>query len=370
MSSLHDRFNPRRNSLDLLRITLALAVAVAHGIVMKTGTQPSWGRSTVGDFAVDGFFILSGFLVTRSYLKLNSLPRYVWHRFLRIMPGFWVCLLVVAFVVAPLAAVLQGASIWTPFTESPSAFRFVLANAGLLITQYDIAGLLAGNPTPSVFDGSLWTLIYEGFCYFLLALAGVTGLLRRFPIVIPSLTLLVWLLAVVSEAGLNLVHGEQLLRMVFVFLLGACAQVYARRIPMNGWLAAVAAAVFVLSVATFDNYRLVGGVALAYALLWFSACFFRPVALRVDLSYGVYIYHWPMLQLLALTGLVGLSLGAFIAAGLVAAVAVAAASWFLVEHPALSHKNMAAPAAVVRAAETARSVSRRLTRSKISQPRQ
>ena len=48
------------------------------------------GLSTLGEFGLDGFFILGGFLVIRSFLNLGSFPRYARHRFLRIMPGFWV----------------------------------------------------------------------------------------------------------------------------------------------------------------------------------------------------------------------------------------------------------------------------------------
>lgn len=78
------------------------------------------GAVHAGRFGLDGFFILSGFLVTRSFLALDPLPRFIWHRFLRIMPGFWVCLLVTTFVVAPAAALLHGLPALTPFTGEPS----------------------------------------------------------------------------------------------------------------------------------------------------------------------------------------------------------------------------------------------------------
>ena len=100
MPSLQDRFDPRRNGFDVLRLLFALLVAIAHGISAHTGEQPRIGLSGIGDFGLDGFFVLSGFLVTRSWFRLESFPRFAWHRFLRIMPGFWVCLVVVAFVVA------------------------------------------------------------------------------------------------------------------------------------------------------------------------------------------------------------------------------------------------------------------------------
>ena len=117
MVTLAAVYDPRRNTLDVVRIALALLVAFSHAIVMRTGHEPRWGNSTLGDLAVDGFFVLSGFLVTASYQRIATstgrpglwtVVRFGWHRFLRIMPGFWVCLMVVALVVAPLVSVLEG----------------------------------------------------------------------------------------------------------------------------------------------------------------------------------------------------------------------------------------------------------------------
>ncbi|WP_219412572.1 acyltransferase family protein [Pseudonocardia nigra] len=343
MATLQDRFDPRRNSLDLLRLSFALLVAVAHGIAIHTGTQPEWGRSTLGDFGLDGFFILSGFLVTRSYLTLAAFPRYAWHRFLRIMPGFWVCLLVVALVVAPLAALLQGLPVTAPFTGDPSALRYLAGNAALLITQYDIAGILAENATTYSFNGSLWTLTFEAFCYAIVAALGLLGVLRRRRVVVPIITSVLAVLTVAQEAGLPVFLNDRVLRLVFVFLLGATAYLYAHRIPMRASLAAVAAALFLVGVAAFDDYRVIGAAPLAYVFLWLGTCLPWHWHMRADLSYGLYIYHWPVLQLLVLTGLAGVPTPVFVVTGLALTLLPAVASWYLVEKPALGHKHSPVP---------------------------
>jgi peptidoglycan/LPS O-acetylase OafA/YrhL len=348
MPTLLDTFDPRRNSFDVLRLSFALLVACSHGLAIHTGSQPRFGNSTLGDFGLDGFFILSGFLITRSWFALESFPRFAWHRFLRIMPGFWVCLVVVALVVAPILAALRGMSPAVVFTGEPSAVQYVLGNAGLLIVQYDIAGILVDRPREDSFNGSLWTLAFEALCYALVAALGAAGLLRRRPVLVPAALAVLLVLTAMQEAGLPVLVNDRLLRLVLVFLLGAAAYLYARRIPVHGGIAAACAALFLVSVAVFDDYRVLGAVPLAYLFLWFGVVFPWPWSMRADLSYGLYIYHWPMLQLLALTALGSLPTAVFLPAGLAITLLPAALSWYLVEKPALSHKHSELPDRIAR----------------------
>ena len=338
-NGLGDRFDPRRNNFDGLRLVLALLVVVDHGTVMRTGDHHTWGRSALGDFAVDGFFILSGLLVTRSYLQLNSFVRFVWHRVLRIMPAFLVCLVLTALVVAPVAALLTGRTASSAFTEAPTAWRYIWANAGLLITQYDIAGLLPDNPTPLVFNGSLWTLSLEALCYALVGVLGLVAILRRARWVVPALAATLWVLTLLQEAGIDVLIGDLTLRLVVAFLVGSTAWLYAHRIPMTGWLVVLATAALLVSIAALDNYRLSGIVPAAYVLLWFGTSLPWSLSLRRDLSYGLYIYHWPVLQLLAATSLVTTPVPLFIASGAVLTALLALGSWHLVERPALARKS-------------------------------
>jgi peptidoglycan/LPS O-acetylase OafA/YrhL len=342
MITLRQGYDPRRNSFDVIRLTLAAVVAVSHGIVMHTGAQPQWGISTLGDFAVDGFFVLSGFLVVSSYVRLRSFFRFTWHRVLRIMPGFWVCLLVVALVVAPAAAVLEGLPLSTPFEEPPTAFHFLAVNAGLLVNEYGIAGLLADNPTPYIFIGSLWTLALEAMCYGTLAVLGLLGLLRHRWLIL-GITVLIWILATIQSFGVGVPLGDNVLRMLMMFFLGACAQLFADRVPLRWTLLVGAIAVFAISATLLENYRVTGAAAFVYLLLYVASRLPHPVRLRVDLSYGVFMYHWPLQQLLVLTAAFTLPTWAFVALSLAVSIPVALASWHVVEHPALRRKDWTPP---------------------------
>jgi peptidoglycan/LPS O-acetylase OafA/YrhL len=342
MPSLQDRFDPRRNGFDVLRLLFALLVAIAHGISAHTGEQPRIGLSGFGDFGLDGFFVLSGFLVTRSWFRLESFPRFAWHRFLRIMPGFWVCLVVVAFVVAPVAAAMQGMSPLRAFTGTPSAWTYVLENSGLLIVHYDIAGILADLPKESSFNGSLWTLVLEAFCYAIVGVLGALGLLRRRPVLVPAAAAVLLALTALQEAGLPVLLNDRVIRLVLMFLLGAAAYLYADRIPLRGDLAAGAAGLFLVSLALFDDYRVLGAVPLAYLYLW-AGTSLPAIRMRADLSYGFYIYHWPLQQILMLTALSAAPTAVFVPVSIALAVLPAAASWYLVEQPALRHKDSPLP---------------------------
>lgn len=342
--SLSSRFEPRRNAFDLLRLLFATVVAVTHGVGIHTGDQPMWGNTPLGDLALDGFFILSGFLVTRSLLRLDSPGRFVWHRFLRIMPGFWACLLVIGFVAAPVAALLRGLPADVAFTGDPSSFRYILANSGLLILQYDIAGILDGTPEGPSFNGALWTLFFEAGCYALVFGMGVAGVLSRRRWVVLALAATCAGLTILQETGVDVLVNDRALRLGFVFVLGMIGYLHGDRIPLHAGLMAIAAIVFGASLVLFDDYRVLGAAPLAYVFGWFGTWDRLSWSMRHDLSYGVYIYHWPMQQILNLTVLAAIPTWAFVSLGVMATVPLAAVSWFLVERRALRWKDAPAPA--------------------------
>jgi peptidoglycan/LPS O-acetylase OafA/YrhL len=340
--SLQDRFDLRRNHLTLIRLGLATVVAMVHALELGFGYQPAIGYTQVGNLAVDAFFVLSGFLITASYLRLKSVGRYLWHRFLRIMPGFWICLILTAVVVAPVLAVLQGRSAGSVFTTSrDSALDYLIANAALHIRQFGIAGLPEDVPVPGVLDGALWTLFYEAVCYVgVIALGAVGALHRR-----RALTLLVlagvWLVVTADTLGFQVVGQDRMPRFALLFLLGTAAWLYAHRIPITPYRAAGALAVLVASLVLLPQYEPVGGAALAYLCLWLAVV--RPPSNppHRDLSYGLYIYHWPVQQLLVVAGLAAWGRPAFVTISVALALIAATASWRWVEKPALGWKDAA-----------------------------
>ena len=341
---LADAFDPRRNALDALRLLLAGTVAVVHALQTGFGSQPVLGSATLGDLAVDGFFVVSGFLVARSWTRLGSLPRFAWHRFLRIAPGFWACLLVTAALVAPLGAVLAGRPAAAVLDGPHSAPGYVAANALLLVRQFGVSAVpdpLGGGE--AVLDGSLWTLFWEACCYAGLALLGLLGVLgRRRRLLLPACAGL-WAATAVSAAGVDL-GTSLMLRFAFVFLLGAAGWVFADRVPVSGLLAAACVPLLAAGLVLLPDHRALAGPAFAYLVLWAVVRLPLRWRARWDLSYGLYVYHWPVQLLLALAGAAALGRTAFVVLSLLPALAAAALSWVLVERPALRLKDARPPA--------------------------
>jgi peptidoglycan/LPS O-acetylase OafA/YrhL len=129
-------------------------------------------------------------------------------------------------------------------------------------------------------------------------------------------------------------------RFAVVFAAGAVLHQYRDVIPARWSLVALSAAIVVAAGVFVPNYRVIAAIPLAYAVVVSGALIHNPrLRLRTDLSYGVYIYAWPMQQLLVICGLGFLAPVPFTIVAALATLPLAALSWFHVEKRALSLKT-------------------------------
>src|SRR6185295_16935599 len=115
LPTLAERYSPAANGFGLIRLTLTVGVVIAHSQPIGFGWQPygeslTRGQIEFGPLMLYGFFVLSGFLITGTALK-GSWLRFLWRRVLRLMPGYWVSLLVTALGFAPLVAIIENGSL-------------------------------------------------------------------------------------------------------------------------------------------------------------------------------------------------------------------------------------------------------------------
>ncbi len=298
--TFEETYSQRRNSLNFLRLVMCLTVIVSHSITLGGfGDEWIFGRTTLALPTLYGFFALSGFLIAGSATK-NHVGRYLWQRFLRIMPGYWVCIIVTAFVIGALAWSYEphsaSCNISSCYYFIPRAgpFDYVYHNWFLATKQVHIGRTPLGGPVPYFWNNSVWTLLPEVFCYLLLGgLAGLR-LLRKRGVVV-GLACAVWLLEIViawrgPANNVSYIFGPFILTRTFlfgvitltpVFLAGTILYLYRDKVWDSGWLALGFVVVFVAGawlpffgqeVSRFNHYlpgsTSVMAPALAYPLLW------------------------------------------------------------------------------------------------------
>jgi peptidoglycan/LPS O-acetylase OafA/YrhL len=311
------------NNLNALRLGLAVAVIVshawpmAHGPGMAEPLEALTGHS-LGGWAVAGFFFLSGLLIAGSAERHGT--RAFWTaRARRIFPGLGVALLVTLALAA-----LSGAAL----TSGISA-TYWLRGVTLISLEHHLPGAFAGSALPGVANGPLWSLFHEMSAYALCFAAVRLGLLRHGagPLGLLTAALVLWALPDLPDRAATFAP------LFLAFALGMLAHVWRDRLSLSpvltltlltltplGWPFAVAALGHALLLAAFrlDLPR------------WDS-----------DLSFGTYIYGWPVAQTIA-HQLPGLNAPTLALASVLATLPFAAASWQIVERPVLTrHRERA-----------------------------
>ncbi|GBU18707.1 hypothetical protein AOPFMNJM_3116 [Methylobacterium jeotgali] len=328
-----------RNAFTGLRLVLAVMVVVSHAFSVATGgllDEPLTRATgfTLGEHAVNGFFAVSGFLVTMS-LDRRGARDYVVARTLRILPGLAAATLLVTFGLGTAMTALPAGT----YVSEPGTWRFVLNTLTTFKSNASLPGVFAQNPYPSPL-GTVWTLKYEVLCYLGVLAAGFLGLLRR-PRAVAGLALVLALALLALDATrADLPKGlETALRLPLIFAIGAAFYLNRSQVRLSLPLAAGLIALCALLHGT-PLYRTGLFAAEAYGgvALGFAPALARPLLdPKADLSYGVYLYGWPIQQSLhALYP--GTSGAALLAPSLVLALMVAALSWYAVERPALRLK--------------------------------
>ncbi|GAA2198612.1 acyltransferase [Sinomonas flava] len=333
--TLRERLRERNNSLNILRLMLASLVIVGHAWPL-TGSNTEPRLEFISHVAVDAFFVISGYLVSASRVSANLLV-YTWRRILRIFPGLVVCLTITAGVAAPLAAWVAGTSLsW------PSALNYVAKGSLLLNRQWGIDGTLTAVPYPNAWNGSLWTLQFEFLAYVMLAaLLTLPWVRRHSTFAIPALSIV----AIISWAmapGLLNIHTNfylSALRLGSYFLTGVAFFFLSPHIRIRPVVSA-ASALILIGLSFLGIAGNIGQIPLAYLLLQIGSLSTSSPFTKTDVSYGVYIYAWPIQQLLALCGSASWGVIVNSLLTLVLTLPIAWLSWTFVEKPMLRFKEV------------------------------
>lgn len=323
------------NNFDTIRVVAALAVLVSHSFPLSYGSgspQPletvSHGQTQFGSVALLVFFVISGYLITQSFDRKPEAVGFLRARALRIFPGLFLALVLTAFVLGPVMTVLPlGRYLGHLGTAS-----YVPVNLTLVLAQYPLPGVFTSNPGGEAANASLWTLKYEFAMYGLVLALGVAGLLRRGAVSV------LWLAVITASLGpirYNLVH------FAIPFLGGAAFYVWRDRVILSRGLAMISAAVLSASL-LLDGFHLAFAAFGTYLVLYLAlspVVHLPKLARKGDLSYGIYIFAWPVQQVA--THLLGASVTWYwnTLLSLPVVLGLAWLSWHLIEKPALALKR-------------------------------
>jgi peptidoglycan/LPS O-acetylase OafA/YrhL len=338
----------RQNNFDALRLVAAISVIFSHSFLIAEGTQNrEWlilltgNQSIVGLAGVFVFFAISGFLVTQSFEQTQNPLYYLAKRSLRIFPGLLIVTIVSAFVLGPLVTTLPLGA----YLSRPEPYQYVLGNTLLDQTVHELPGVrFVDNQVGLEINGSLWTLRSEFVMYVMVLVLGIFRLLT-----VPMALLL--LAFGIACLHFNMLDEFEKWGWVFQVLSGwgwfvgffaAGTVVYKLRATriFDGRIALLALTGLVLSI-PLRQFILLFPIFGCYLALWLALNPRLPVinAARFgDLSYGLYIYGWPVEEsVMWLSGGRAAWWQVFLIA-LPAAAAFAFLSWHLVERPMLRLK--------------------------------
>lgn len=332
-----------------MRMAAALGVLVSHSYSLAMGhgvLEPLQGilGKTLGEIAVDLFFIISGFLVTGSLYHRKNAIDFIWARVLRVYPALLVMLLLTVFVLGPCITSLPVGE----YLASWQVYKY-FAKCSTLIAGalYELPGVFTGNPYKNAVNGSLWTMPYEVRMYAILLASWLVfrlmGLYRQkvFEVAIVSVAAI----ALSVMLGLHLIGRENshFLRFFYMFFSGSAFYILRGRIRLSGivfWVFAVG-----LAASALIGQEIFGVVYLftaAYAWLYLAYApsgMLRSYNRLGDYSYGVYIYAFPVQQTIAAL-IPGVSAASTILVAAPITIFLAVLSWKFVERHALSLKGL------------------------------
>ena len=342
--NLGDAAQAKDNNFRVIRHLAAGSVIYSHAFIVNWGYEAVANEPLyvvfgipVGDIAVDIFFIVSGFLVTHSLVSRGDLADFFLSRFLRIYPALFIVAVISAFILGPIVSELPfseyfsrravyGFAFWDTLMATPKHFR------------YELPGVFSSLPYPNVINGSLWSLAWELWMYWILVVLYIGGLIFRplfwaAPIYGVYVSIQFGLLDFSS-------FGHLLFRLLAFFYAGALMSIYRNRILLSPALLLAATVLVIAGTLSFRNAFLLPPF-LAYAVI-FLAHYPKVVATRLshgdDISYGLYIYAYPIQQMLVwqfgprnpyIHSVVALAL----------TIPIAYLSWSLIESPCIALKQ-------------------------------
>lgn len=351
---MSDTINRHSNNFDFLRLVGALSVIffTTFGVMGAYMSDPIFrltkGAFTSGTLGVIIFFIISGYLITMSWDKRRSITRFIWARFLRIVPALAALALFTVFIIGPLTT---HQNLWDYFTSRDTWGYFSIVT--VFFPSYSLPGVFTHNPISKV-NGALWSLPVESIMYMVILALGALGVIYKKSLVtlatlavlgaylfinLPTVHLI---LPIIPYNVLNPLRlYSQALVYPLYFMIGSLYYLHGRKIKFDLRLVLLAAIAWLLSIWSFDMLLFTSLICIPYIVMGIAFAgipYVNMVGKKADISYGLYIFHYPVQQ--TLVNFVNIDPLTLFVVTLLITVPLAWLSWRLIESRALGLKDI------------------------------
>lgn len=338
----------RNNNFDFLRLLFASFVIITHSYPLSGIKECDWlcqltnGQTSLSYIGVRGFFAISGFLIYQSVVRSTGVIQYYWKRFLRLFPGLFVVLFLTV-LLAPF--IYENKNI--AYLENKEVWTYIPNNMSLYNLQYSIQGVFEKNYYKNAINGSLWTIPYEFTLYILLSVF----IFFKGKVIYKRIALLS--LMIFFLLG-NILFYEQLGNYFFYLNSGMFLNLGAYFI-----IGALLAAFNIQNFKFLNQVLYFSLVGLLFSLIFHQFYIFKFILLPItiilfgmrstpfinktgkcigDVSYGMYIYGFPVQQ--TLQHFFELDYLELMCISLLISFALGFISWHLIEKNALKLKKM------------------------------
>ena len=334
------------NNFSVLRFLFASLVVFSHSYPLGEGNElrePFWkltGQTTLGGLSVHCFFIISGFLIAASWDRRKNVGQFLKKRVLRIYPGFLIANAVGVFLVAPIAADPATAIIGVPITQ--------FASDCLRLQGTPVADTLFPQNHRHALNGSIWSIAYEFWCYIGVMILGLVPLFHRRSFVLGLFGVSLAVAFIFPTFHLDWIGGGILgkifgypffwARLLPNYLAGVVAWRFREKIVISHRFAMLALISLAVSVPVSNSWSVMFPVCATYLVLWAA---FHPsfklhgFSKHGDFSYGMYLYAFPIQQLLVMSNSGSTNPYALFAMAWPLSILAGMCSWSIVERPFL-----------------------------------
>jgi peptidoglycan/LPS O-acetylase OafA/YrhL len=321
-----------KNNFDSVRVGLALIVVFAHlGALTQLEDFKIFEKIFDSNFAVKGFFAISGFLVAKSFLTSNGLKDYAEKRLRRIYPAYFG---VILFCVA--IGGYTSTLTLTEYLTSSTTFKYIFSNLSFLnFIQPTLPATFLSNPIQAM-NGSLWTIKVEVMLYFcippMIYLFNRFGSIKIFILIFSLSTIWVYFFVNVFKGGIGAEISRQFPGQLAYFAFGTLLATNQKVLSKIKLISIISLTLLFL----IDNPHLkilIDPIAYGAAVICIATSGFKIMNLGKygDISYGIYLFHFPIIQLLIFIGIFKLNIWIGVALTFIIIILISLISWHLIE---------------------------------------